>query len=419
MARLVRRHLEPRLLEALADTPVVFLAGARQTGKSTLAQAIARRGHPADYRTLDDLAALAAAKADPEGFIGTLPTPVVLDEVQRAPELFLPIKAAVDRNRRPGRFLLTGSANPLLLPRIADALVGRMEILTLWPLSQGELAGRPEAFVDAVFANVLPAAGRPLPLRGLIDRVVAGGYPEVLARGGGPRGHRRRGDWFRNYVRTLAERDVRDIAQVEGLVQFPRLLALLAAWSGRILNFAELARVSAMPETTLKRYTALLRATFVLETLPSWGIDLGRRAIKHPKVFLTDTGLIAALQGIDAGRCAADPTLFGPLLEAFVVAELRKQLGWSRRRADLFQYRTRTGHEVDLILEETGGTIVGIEVKSTQTPGPRDFAGLRALREVAGRRLCRGVLLYPGPHILSFGEDLVAVPLPCLWQWTR
>ncbi|MBI3107963.1 MAG: ATP-binding protein, partial [Candidatus Rokubacteria bacterium] len=240
---------------------------------------------------------------------------VVLDEVQRAPEVFLPIKAAVDRDRRPGRFLLTGSANPLLLPRIAGTLVGRVEVLTLWPLSQGELAARPEAFVDGVFGEKLPAAGRPLPVRALIDRVVAGGYPEALARGGGPRGDRRRTDWFRNYVRTLAERDVRDIAQVEGLVQFPRLLALLAAWSGRILTLADLARVRAMPETTLKRYTALLRATFVLETLPAWGTDLARRAIKHPKVLLNDTGLIAALQGIEADRFSSSR---GPMAPSWV-----------------------------------------------------------------------------------------------------
>lgn len=419
MPRLYPRHIEGPLLDALTDSPVVLLNGARQTGKSTLVQTLRRRRRPAEYRTLDDLSVLASAKADPEGFVRSITGPVILDEIQRAPELFLPIKAAVDRHREPGRFLLTGSANALVLPQVADTLVGRLEILTLWPLSQGEIAGKPEAFIDTVFSTAPFPAGGGLPFPQLVRRVLAGGYPPVLARIRARPGAGRTRDWIRGYVTTLVERDVRELAHLEGLVQFPRLLSVLAAWSGRILNFADLSRVSAMPETTLKRYTALLRATFIMDLLPAWGRDLARRAIRHPRVILNDTGLVAALQAIDEKRVAAEPGLFGPLLENFVAMELRKQLGWAEAPAELFHYRTRTGHEVDLVLERMDGHVVGIEIKATQSPGPKDLAGLRALQAAAGTRFRQGILLYAGNLVLPFGNRLTAVPIPCLWQWTR
>jgi predicted AAA+ superfamily ATPase len=418
MPRRYRRFVEPRLRAALADTPVVFLTGARQTGKSTLAQTIARGPAGMRYVTFDDLATLASARADPEGFVQAQPGPVVLDEIQRVPELYLPIKAAVDRERRPGRFLLTGSAHAMVLPQLADALVGRMEILTLWPLSQGELAGTREAFVETVFGERLRPAPDALPLDRILDRLLVGGYPEAVARSHTRRSPARRWEWLRAYLTTLIERDVRELAAIEHLSQIPRLLSVIAAWSGRLLNFADLARVCQFPETTLKRYLALLRATYLMDTLPAWGGDLARRALRTPKVLLTDTGLATALLGIDARRLTAEPTLAGPLLETFVAMELRKQLGWSDEAVTLYHFRTRTGQEVDLVLERADGSVVGLEVKATSSPGPRDFAGLRALQELTGRRFRRGVLLYAGAHVLPFGERLAALPLSCLWQWT-
>jgi hypothetical protein len=418
MARLYRRFLEPRLRGALADTPVVFLTGARQTGKSTLARVIAQGPLRARYLTFDDLATLGAARSDPDGFVRAITGPVVLDEIQRAPELYLPLKAAVDRERRPGRFLLTGSAHAMVLPRMSDALVGRMQIITLWPLSQGELAGAREAFVDAVFGKRLPDAPSPPPLSWIVERLLVGGYPEAAARSRAGQGPGRRWEWLRGYVTTLVERDVRELAAVENLAQLPRLATIVAAWSGRILNFADLARICQIPETTLKRYLGLLRATYLMETLPAWGRELARRALRTPKILLTDTGLGAALLGIDRRRLAGEPTLLGPLLESFVAMELRKQLGWSTEPVSLFHFRTRTGQEVDLVLERADGAVVGVEVKATASPAPRDFAGLRALEETAGHRFRRGVMLYAGQHVLPFGERLAAVPLSCLWQWT-
>ncbi len=354
---MIRRNITPALLAALADTPVVLLTGARQTGKSTLAQEIATTTHPARYLTFDDAGVLAAARADPAGFLAGVADAIILDEVQRVPELFLALKVAVDRDRRPGRFLLTGSANVLLLPRLADSLVGRMEVLTLWPLSQGEIEDVAEGFVDAVFADTLPRlTTAPEEWPGLLDRMLRGGYPEVLDRAE----EDRRSAWFGSYITTLLQRDVRDLAHIEGLTAVPRLLAVLAARTTALLNFSELSRSIAMPQSTLKRYLALLETTFLLQPLPAWSSNLGKRLVKAPKVVLSDPGLIASLLAVNKERLIADRGLAGPLLENFAVMELRKQAAWSRTQPQLFHFRTQTGQEVDIVLEDSAGRLVGV-----------------------------------------------------------
>lgn len=407
-----RRNIRGALLAALADTPVVFLGGARQTGKSTLARWVADGEHPARYLTLDDVGVLAAARADASGFLAGLDGSVVLDEVQRAPGLFLAIKAEVDRDRRSGRFLLTGSSNVLLLPRLSESLAGRMEILTLWPLSQGELDGMEEGFVDSAFSEGLLALVKDTGSSGLIDRVLGGGYPEVLERGAGDR----RRAWFGSYVTTILQRDVRDIANIEGLTELPRLLALLASRAASLLNYSDLSRAAAMPRSTLKRYLALLETTFLVETLPAWSANLGKRLVKSPKIMLTDTGLLAYLLGLDAERLASERVLLGPLLENFVMMELRKQSAWSRTQPRMFHFRTQTGQEVDIVLEDAAGRVVGIEVKASATVGAGDFKGLRTLAESLGDRFRRGVVLYTGTASIPFGERLHALPISALWN---
>ena len=407
---MLTRHLTQPLTDALSDTPVVLVVGARQVGKSTLA-------HTADpgrtELTLDDLGVLAAAQGDPAGFVAGQAGPVLIDEVQRAPELFLPIKAAVDRTRTPGRFLLTGSANVLTLPRLADSLAGRLEVLHLWPLSQGELSGLRDAFIDAAFGDALPLVrGAPLAFPDLLDRLVAGGYPEATRRSG-----RRRTAWFRSYVDTLLQRDVRDLANVEGLRLLPQLLALLAARTGTLQNAAELSRTANLPQTTLKRYLALLEAVYLTTTLPAWSSNLSKRLVKSPKSFLTDTGLAAHLLGLSAARLEADRTLLGPLLETFVTLELLKMRGWNDTEVQLFHYRTQTGQEVDVVLEAADGRVVGVEVKSAATVTGSDLRGLRALQEDVGDRFHRGVVLYTGDTVVPFGERLHAAPVRALWQW--
>ena len=407
------RHISSLVLEALSDTPVVFLHGPRQSGKSTLAEWMAGHARPARYLTFDDAGVLAAARQDPSGFLAGLTGPVVLDEVQRAPDLFLAIKADVDRRRRPGRFLLTGSANVLLIPQLSDSLAGRMEIITLWPLSQAEIEGLRENFVDAVFARTLRPFGRsPAARSALLRRLVIGGYPDVLDR---PSDDRRRA-WFGSYVTTILQRDVRDLANIESLTAFPRLLSLLATRAASLLNLADISRGIGIPHTTLRRYLTLLQATFLVDLLPAWFANLGKRLVKSPKLVFADTGLMAHLLGLTEHVLGPDSMALGPLLENFVVMEIRKQAGWSRSRPNLFHFRLESGQEVDLILEGAGGNLVGIEIKASHTIVDADFKGLRVLADAAGRRFRRGIVLYTGPEPVPFGPKLHALPFGVLWR---
>jgi len=405
------RHIAPRVLEALTDTSVVFVQGPRQSGKTTLVRGL--RGHDAAYRTLDDAAMLAAARNDPDGFVDGLPDRVILDEVQRAPDLFRAIKRSVDARRRPGRFLLTGSAHALVLPTASESLAGRMEVLALRPFSQGEIDGGAEGFVDACFAPELAtrapgAEGWPA----LAERIVRGGYPEAVARSSPAR----RAEWFGAYVTTLLERDVRDLASVQHRHDLPRLLRLIAARASGVLNLAGLARDAQLPQSTLQRHWALLEAIFFVQTLPAWSGNLTSRLAKAPKLLLCDTGLLCHLLGLDVDRLIHDDLMTGAVLESFVAVELSKQAEWSRTRPALFHYRTHKQQEVDLVLEDARGRLVGLEVKKTASPSADDFRGLRGLREAAGKRFLRGVLLYTGAESVSFGANLHAVPIPALWQ---
>lgn len=406
---MISRNITDTILGALAARPVVLLHGGRQVGKSTLAQELASGPHRAEYVTLDDAGVLAAAHVDPVGFIGRFSGPVVLDEIQRAPELLLAIKASVDRNRRRGRFLLTGSANVLFLPR---TLAGRMEIHTLWPLSQGEIEAVRESFIDAVFAERPPSlSSDPEPWPRLLERVLRGGYPEVVTAEAARLHHA----WFGSYVTTILQREVREISNIDALTALPRLLVLLATRAGSLLNVADLSRGIGIPVTTLRRYLALLETTFLTHTLPAWAANLGKRLTKAPKVLLTDTGLMAHLLGVNTERLAVDPALAGPLLETFVTMEIRKQIGWSRVSPFLLHFRTAAGHEVDLVME-VGSRLVAIEVKAGATINEHDFRGLRLLAEASGKRFHRGIVLYTGSESLPFGPKLYAMPLSALWR---
>ncbi|MGO8675638.1 MAG: ATP-binding protein [Limisphaerales bacterium] len=410
----IRRHITARLLQALADTPVVLVNGARQTGKSTLVQSTELTHHDRQYLTLDDPGVMAAAKRDPNGFIAGLSTSVTLDEVQHAPQLFPAIKVAVDRKREPGRFLLTGSANVMLLPKLSESLAGRMEILTLWPFSQGEMNGVSEGFIDALFSR------QPVWSSGessgfgrdeLFGRVLAGGYPPVIARDAGAR----RKAWFQSYLTTILQRDVRDLANVADVTAVPRLLSVVAARAGGLLNVADLSRTLGLPQTTLKRYFALLEATFLVELLRPWSSNLGRRLIQTPKVYLHDTGLLAHLTGLIPDRLKLDGTLAGGVVENFVLMELRKQSAWSETQPEFFFWRTTAGKEVDIVMEDSAGRLVGVEVKAGATLGGSDVRGLQAMASAAGERWVRGVVLYTGTEVIPFARNLHGLPLSNLW----
>ncbi len=407
-----RRLIERKLLAALADTRVVLLNGARQTGKSTLVQLVAQQ-RGGRYLTLDDPATAGLARSDPSALVREAGHFMVIDEVQHAPELFAAIKRVVDADGRPGQFLLTGSANVFLLPRLAESLAGRMEILPLHPLSQGEMADNEANLVDALFgAAPWQSGAQTLDRVAVCERAIAGGFPEAVTRSPGER----RDAWFRSYVASLLQRDVRDMANIDGMTDMPRLLALLAARSSALMNMSEVSRAAGIAHSTLRRYLALLEATFIFQPLPAWSANIGKRLVKSPKIHLLDSGLAAHLRGdVDAAALAQSPNL-GPLLESFVVQEVRKLLGWSRQVATLYHFRSAIGQEVDLVLEAPGQLIAGIEVKAASNVNQGDFSGLRELAETVGDKFVGGVVLYLGEQCLRFADKLWALPVSVLWE---
>lgn len=405
------RHAEARLLEALGDSPAVLIHGPRQCGKTTLARLVGERlGY--EYLSFDDDVARGSAQADPAGFVADLPERAILDEVQRVPALFASLKSAIDRRRVPGRFMLTGSANVLLVPRLADSLAGRMEILRLHPLAQSELARRPSRFLDTLFDGRFRTRSSERLAGQLAERIVAGGYPAALARQPG----RRRAAWYRDYLDALVQRDVRDMARIASLDALPRLLALGAAQTARLLNVVDLAAPFQLSRPTIRDYVTLLERAFLLELLPPWHSNRLSRLVKTPKLHVGDTGLACALLGADAAALRADRPLLGQLLETFVFLELRRQASWHEQPHSFFHYRDRDGAEVDVVIERGAHQVAGVEVKAAATVTAADFRGLRKLKDAAGKRFAGGVVVYDGETSASFGEQLHAVPLHALWE---
>ncbi|MBI2889557.1 MAG: ATP-binding protein [Nitrospirae bacterium] len=405
------RYAEAPLTEALTDSPVVLIHGPRQCGKTTLARVVGDRMGYA-YINFDDEVARGAAEADPAGFVADLPTRAILDEVQRVPTLFTALKTSVDRSRVPGRFIMTGSANVLLVPKLADSLAGRIQIQRLYPLAQCELARRAPGFLDALFEGGFKTRQTERLGVQLAERIVAGGYPAALARQAG----RRRTAWYRDYLDALVQRDVRDLARISSLDALPRLLALAAAQTARLLNVADLSAPFQLSRPTIRDYVTLLERVFLLETLPPWHSNRLSRLVKTPKLHVGDTGLACALVGMDPAGLAADRPLLGQLLETFVFQELRRQASWYEDPLAFFHFRDKDGSEVDIVMEHGARALAGVEVKAAATVTAADFRGLRKLREAAGRRFAGGVVLYDGETSASFGDGLHAVSLRALWE---
>jgi len=410
---MIKRSIIPTLLKALSDSPVVLLNGARQVGKSTLAHWISENGHRAQYLTLDDASILSAIHLDPRGFLSGFEKPLIIDEVQRAPELFRAIKQDVDKKRRAGRYLLTGSANVLLLPKLSESLAGRMETLSLHPFSQSELEETQGSFVDAAFASRLP----PFSLKSVtqadtLQRILKGGFPEAHQRPALDR----RNAWFGSYITTILQRDIRDLANIEGLTTLPDLLSLIAARSGSLLNFAELSNSSNIPQTTLKRYLVLLETTFLVHRIRPWSSNLSKRLVKTPKIYLADTGFLTYLVGADERRLKTDGSLFGKIMETFVLNELVKLNTWSKTKPRIYHYRTQLGKEIDFLLERNDGSIVAIEVKSSSTVDSSSFAAMISLSHNLKKRFVRGIVFYAGNETIPFGKNLLALPIQSLWR---
>ena len=406
---LLPRRIEPRIAEALLDTPVVLLAGPRQAGKTTLVRHIAAQ-QGLRYLTLDDGLTLLSAREDPVGMVRSLDR-AVIDEIQRAPQVLLAIKKSVDEDRRPGRFLLTGSANLMALPTVADSLAGRMETLSLLPLSQSEMALRQANWIDQAFAGRILQASTPAVGEALVERVLRGGYPEAVARPAG----RRRTTWARQYIDALIERDVRDIAHIDKLDQLPRFLRALAHTAGQMCNYTQLGAQVGLDGKTALRYCGVFEQMYLLQRIDVWARNRLSRVVKTAKLQFLDAGLLASLLDLTAQEVAQDRTRFGNVLETFVFGELLKHSTTAQDDYRLMYYRDADKFEVDVVIENAAGQLVGVEVKAAATVKASDLRGLKKWAALAGPQFRLGVVLYDGTETLPLGDGLWAAPLSSLW----
>lgn len=409
----VPRRAAEAISAALTDTRVVIVVGARQCGKTTVVRTLAG-DRTAEWRNLDLTGVRRAALDDPEGFVDHRDL-VVIDEIQRVPELLLAIKAQVDADPRPGRFVLTGSARILGLRALPDTLPGRSETVQLWPFSQGEISSEPDGFVDALFRaepGALPRHHSEITRSEYAQRIVRGGFPEAVARTNPDR----RASFFDSYVADLVARDVVTLSEIEQPAQMRDLIRLVAARSGGLLVASRLSNDLRLTSRTVLRYLALLEEVFLIKRIPAWSRNISIRAIGTPKVAFVDSGVAANLLDADARSLLRPGGAFGPLLEGFVSMEIARQLTWSRRRVEMSHYRTKDGTEVDVVLEDRRGNVVGIEVKAATTVGPDDFRGLRHFADRVGPDLIGGIVLYTGRDTLSFGNRMQAMPIGSLWE---
>jgi len=403
------RHAADRIRTALADTPVVLVNGPRQCGKTTLVRQLL--GGDRSYVTLDDASTLDAAIHDPTGFVRGLDR-AVIDEVQRAPALLHAIKQSVDNDRRAGRFLLTGSANLMTLPKVTESLAGRMEIVTLLPLAHAEITGKVPTFLETAFASRIVEPGDSPQGDRLLRTVLAGGYPEMLRRNDAGR----RAAWARDYLIAIVQRDIREAADIDRLDKMPRLLRILAHHTGQLINFSQLAGQIGLDDKTARKYISTLEQIYIVSRLAPWSHNRLQRLVKTPKLHFLDSGLLAQLLGATTERIALDRKIFGPLLETFVYTELVKQMGWQDFASEIFHYRDKDQDEIDFIIERPTGDLIAIEVKASATVSSADFRGLRKLAAATGDAFKLGIVAYDSDRIVPFGRRLFAAPVACLWS---
>lgn len=413
---IVSRRLLPLVAERMSDEPVVLLQGPRTVGKSTLLRALAA-GRGAEVLDLDDLATREAVAADPGLFVGGA-MPVFIDEYQHVPLVLDAIKAELNRDGRPGRFVLTGSARHESLPRVAQALTGRLHRLPVLPLSEGELLGVQEHFVESLFADAhgfVAGATSNTSRLGYIERITRGGFPSAIAR----TSIEARNRWFDDYLRLTIERDVAELSRIEQAAVLPQLLERLAGQTGQVLNVARIASDLELNERTTDSYLRLLEAVFLVQRLPAWGTTLTRRATAKPKIHVLDSGVAARLLRLTAQKLdLRQPTALtelGHLLETFAVGELCKQVSWLDGIAGAGHWRTHDGDEVDLVIERDDGAVIAFEVKAgSRVPG-ESLAGMRKIRDAYGEAFLAGVALYLGSRSYTHEDRLHIMPVDRIW----
>jgi predicted AAA+ superfamily ATPase len=406
----IQRRVAHKVAIALTDTRVVLVTGPRQAGKSTLVRTF--ETDVRKYYTLDDAATLAAVRSDPIGFIRSL-NMAIIDEIQRAPELMLAIKESVDNDPRPGRFLLTGSTNVMALPTIGDSLAGRIALVTLLPFAQAEILGAPGNLIDRLFGGEAPDwSGKALYGKPLIDAMMVGGYPEAVRRADPDRRH----EWLRDYLALVLDRNVQDVANIEQLGQMPRLMGMLAEHVSQLTVAEHLASPMSVTIPTAQKYITILERLYLLRITPAWHSNKLLRLLKTPKTHFIDTGLLTALRGETSDDFGLDRSRLGAIAECFAVSEVMKQLTWSKTRATISHFRTKDGYEVDMVIEDSQGRIVGIEVKAGATLNLKDFTGLKKLQEAVGDKFVRGLILHDHDRITPVKEKIQGAPLSLLWQ---
>lgn len=414
----IPRAIERNLRECLKDTPVAIITGPRQSGKTTLARHLLEILTPEDsgsYLTLDDENILTVAHNDPIGLLRNQTRPVIIDEIQRAPELIRTIKLLVDEDRQPGAFILTGSADLMTLPALADSLAGRAEFITLYPFSQSELKQRPagrqeehDIINQLLSPDFTPPPGSLIELDQVISVIVCGGYPEAIQRS-----PNRRTRWFRSYTDAIIRRDIREVFQLQKLDEMAQLLKSLSSISSEALNYASLGKAIKMDSKSVQKYVSALENLYLVKRIPGWHRNELKRAIKQAKVHFVDTGLLCSLRGINAAAIKADRNLMGSLMETWVCSELLKSIAISDQDCQLFHYRDKSQREVDFILSGHNGQATGIEVKAGMTIKKEMFATQEML--IATGSIQRGVIVYNGDKVLPFSDKLVALPVGCLF----
>ena len=399
------------MLESLADSPATLLHGPRQCGKTTLARLVGdSRGY--EYVNFDNEDVRAAAVSDPIGFAARLSERTILDEVQYVPSLFPALKLEIDARRTPGRFLMTGSSQVLLLPALSESLAGRMEILTLHPLSQSEIRGGTAGFLDDLFNGSFSTSRAARLGDDLAGLIASGGYPAALAR---PTA-RRRSNWYVNYLETLIQRDARDLARIRSLDALPRLFSAAASQTARLFNLSDLSSPFQLSRQTIGDYVELLERLFLVHRLQPWRSNKISRMVKTAKLHIGDTGLGCATLGYSPHSLAQDRSALGQFLETFVLQELRRQAVAQQWRVSFYHYRDRDQVEVDIVIERGAMAVAGVEVKASATVRNSDFRGLRKLKKAVGNRFAAGIVLYNGEISASFGDGMFAVPVRALWE---
>jgi predicted AAA+ superfamily ATPase len=420
---MIRRYLYDDILLSLKHFPAVLLTGARQVGKSTLAQQLIGSSWNAKYLTLDDRVILDAALRDPDGFIADASTPVVIDEVQRAPDLLRAIKRAIDRKRTPGQYLLTGSANLMTLPKVSETLAGRIALHNLYPFCWPELMEKPKpAILTDLFKTTSakefiklfskPSGGNLK--KEIIPLILSGGYPPVVLMNSA----KAQQQWFSGYLQTYLERDLLNIKAIENIPDFNRLLSIAAFRTGGLLNLSDLSRETGLPFTTLRRYMNLLEVTYQLFLLRPYFTHGVKRLVKTPKLYFTDTGMASHLRGVEEWSLLEHQKQAGALVETWVVTELLKLMSVEDPRLHLYFWRTQAGQEVDFLLER-GEKLVALEVKWSQRIEDKDIAGLKRCAEDLGGKLHFSVILYNGTEIVPCAPRIVAVPFPAFFGIER